>query len=320
MIKAGIAGAAGYTAGELIRILIHHPETELKYVQSESHKGKPVYSVHRDLLWSPLIFSDIDFSDIDVLFLCMGHGVAAEFLGTHNIPEQVKVIDLGNDFRLEKDAGEFVYGLPELSRDVIAKSRYIANPGCFATAIELGLLPLASINRLPEELTVFGVTGSTGAGQKPTEDTHFSNRCNNLSNYKVFTHQHLGEINETLAKAGAQNEYDMAFVPVRGCHTRGILVNTVIRTDITIEGITALYKAYYNAHPFVCVSDEPLYLKQVVNSNYCFIYLCKEGDRMLITSVIDNLLKGASGQAVQNMNLLFGLEETTGLRLKGNAF
>lgn len=320
MIKAGIAGAAGYTAGELIRILIHHPETELKYVQSESHKGKPVYSVHRDLLWSPLIFSDIDFSDIDVLFLCMGHGVSAEFLGAHNIPEQVKVIDLGNDFRLEKDAGEFVYGLPELSRDVIAKSRYIANPGCFATAIELGLLPLASINRLPEELTVSGVTGSTGAGQKPTEDTHFSNRCNNLSNYKVFTHQHLGEINETLAKAGAQNEYDMAFVPVRGCHTRGILVNTVIRTDITIEGITALYKAYYNAHPFVCVSDEPLYLKQVVNSNYCFIYLCKEGDRMLITSVIDNLLKGASGQAVQNMNLLFGLEETTGLRLKGNAF
>lgn len=320
MIKSGIAGAAGYTAGELIRILIHHPETELKYVQSESHKGKPVYSVHRDLLYSSLIFSDIDFSNIDVLFLCMGHGVAAEFLGTHNIPEQVKVIDLGNDFRLEKDAGEFVYGLPELSRDVIAKSRYIANPGCFATAIELGLLPLASINRLPEELTVFGVTGSTGAGQKPTEDTHFSNRCNNLSNYKVFTHQHLGEINETLAKAGAQNEYDMAFVPVRGCHTRGILVNTVIRTDITIEGITALYKAYYNAHPFVCVSDEPLYLKQVVNSNYCFIYLCKEGDRMLITSVIDNLLKGASGQAVQNMNLLFGLEETTGLRLKGNAF
>lgn len=320
MIKAGIAGAAGYTAGELIRILIHHPETELKYVQSESHKGKPVYSVHRDLLYSSLIFSDIDFSDIDVLFLCMGHGVSAEFLGAHNISEQVKVIDLGNDFRLEKDAGEFVYGLPELSRDVIAKSRYIANPGCFATAIELGLLPLASINRLPEELTVFGVTGSTGAGQKPTEDTHFSNRCNNLSNYKVFTHQHLGEINETLAKAGAQNEYDMAFVPVRGCHTRGILVNTVIRTDITIEGITAFYKAYYNAHPFVCVSDEPLYLKQVVNSNYCFIYLCKEGDRMLITSVIDNLLKGASGQAVQNMNLLFGLEETTGLRLKGNAF
>lgn len=320
MIKAGIAGAAGYTAGELIRILIHHPETELKYVQSESHKGKPVYSVHRDLLYSSLIFSDIDFSDIDVLFLCMGHGVSAEFLGAHNIPEQVKVIDLGNDFRLEKDAGEFVYGLPELSRDVIAKSRYIANPGCFATAIELGLLPLASINRLPEELTVFGVTGSTGAGQKPTEDTHFSNRCNNLSNYKVFTHQHLGEINETLAKAGAQNEYDMAFVPARGCHTRGILVNTVIRTDITVEGITALYKAYYNARPFVCVSDEPLYLKQVVNSNYCFIYLCKEGDRMLITSVIDNLLKGASGQAVQNMNLLFGLEETTGLRLKGNAF
>lgn len=319
-MRVGIAGGAGYTAGELIRILMNHPEAELKYIQSESHKGQPVYKVHRDLLYSPLVFSDIDFNDIDVLFLCMGHGVSAEFLNAHAIPQQVKVIDLGNDFRLEKDANGFVYGLPELSREVIANCQHIANPGCFATAIELGLLPLASINRLPEEMAVFGVTGSTGAGQKPTEDTHFSNRNNNLSNYKVFTHQHLGEINETLVRAGAKAPYDLAFVPVRGCHSRGILVNTVIRTDITIEGITALYRTFYHAHPFVCVSDESLYLKQVVNTNYCYINICKQGKQMLITSVIDNLLKGASGQAVQNMNLLFGLEETMGLRLKANAF
>lgn len=320
MIKIAIAGGAGYTAGELIRILINHPEAELKYVQSESHKGERVCKVHRDLLYSPLVFSEIDFGDIDVLFLCMGHGVSAEFMSTCTIPEKVRIIDLGNDFRLEKEARGFVYGLPELSRDVIAKSRTIANPGCFATAIELGLIPLASVNRLPEEISVFGITGSTGAGQKPTEDTHFSNRNNNLSNYKVFTHQHLGEIQETLVKAGARQPVDLAFVPVRGCHARGILINTVIRTDISPEGITALYKAYYNAHPFVCISDEPLYLKQVVNTNYCYIHICKQGEQTLITSVIDNLLKGASGQAVQNMNLLFGLEETTGLCLKANYF
>ncbi len=319
-MKVGIAGAAGYTAGELIRILIHHPQAELKYIQSESHKGEAVYKVHKDLLYSPLIFSDIDFSDIDVLFLCMGHGVSGEFLAIHDIPESVRIIDLGNDFRLQRDARGFVYGLPELSRETIQKSMHIANPGCFATAIELGLLPLASINRLPEEISVFGVTGSTGAGQKPTEDTHFSNRNNNLSNYKVFTHQHLGEINETLVKAGAKNPYDLAFIPVRGCHSRGIFVNTVIRTDISLEGMTALYKAYYNAHPFVVVSDEPLYLKQVVNTNYCYINICKQGEQVLITSVIDNLLKGASGQAVQNMNLLFGLEETEGLHLKAGYF
>lgn len=320
MIKAGIAGAAGYTAGELIRILSGHSGVVIQYIQSESHKGQPVYRVHRDLLYSPLVFSDIVFSDIDVLFLCMGHGFSSDFLAAHEIPEQVKIIDLGNDFRLEKDARGFVYGLPELAREQLAGCRGVANPGCFATAIELGLLPLASINRLPGEISVFGITGSTGAGQKPTEDTHFSNRCNNLSNYKVFTHQHLHEIRETLARAGAKQPYDLAFVPVRGCHTRGILVNTVIRTDITLEGMTALYKAYYHAHPFVWVSDEPLYLKQVVNTNYCYINICKQGEQMLITSVIDNLLKGASGQAVQNMNLLFGLEETMGLQLKANYF
>lgn len=319
-MKIAIAGGAGYTAGELIRLLINHPEAELKYIQSESHKGEPVYKVHADLLHSQLVFSDIDFSDIDVLFLCMGHGVSAQFLDTHPLPASVKVIDLGNDFRLAKDAGKFVYGLPELSRDVIVNSGYIANPGCFATSIELGLLPLASANKLPDDISVFGVTGSTGAGQKPTTDTHFSNRNDNLSNYKVFTHQHLGEIGETLVKAGAMNHFDIAFVPVRGCHARGIISDIVIRTDMSADEITALYKKYYNGHPFVCVSDEPLYMKQVVNTNYCYINICKQGNKVLITSVIDNLLKGASGQAVQNMNLMFGLEETVGLRLKANYF
>lgn len=319
-MKVGIAGAAGYTAGELIRILIHHPHAELKYIQSESHKGEAVCKVHRDLLYSPLIFSDIDFSDIDVLFLCMGHGASSGFLSTHDIPEQVKIIDLSNDFRLQKDSGGFVYGLPELFRETIKGSRHIANPGCFATAIELGLLPIASINRLPEEITVFGITGSTGAGQKPSEETHFSNRNNNLSNYKIFTHQHLDEIHETLAKAGARNFHDMAFVPVRGCHSRGIFINTVLRTDISPERMTALYKEYYNSHPFTVVSDEPLYLKQAVNTNYCYINICRHGRQVLVTSVIDNLLKGASGQAVQNMNLMSGLEETEGLHLKAVYF
>lgn len=319
-MKIAIAGGAGYTAGELIRLLMNHPEAELKYIQSESHKGESVYKVHGDLLHSQLVFSDIDFSDIDVLFLCMGHGVSAQFLDSHPLPASVKVIDLGNDFRLAKDAGKFVYGLPELSRDVIVNSKYIANPGCFATSIELGLLPLAAANKLPDDISVFGVTGSTGAGQKPTTDTHFSNRNNNLSNYKVFNHQHLGEINETLLKAGAANRFDIAFVPVRGCHSRGIISDIVFRTDMGVDEITALYKKYYNGHPFVCVSDEPLYMKQVVNTNYCYINICKQGNKALITSVIDNLLKGASGQAVQNMNLIFGLEETMGLRLKANYF
>ena len=313
MIKIGIAGGAGYTAGELIRILVNHPQAEIKYIQSESHAGELVSKVHGDLLYLPLTFSAIDFSAIDVLFMCMGHGVSAEFLGKYAVPQRVKIIDLGNDFRLAADANGFVYGLPELARDVIVQSQYIANPGCFATAIELGLLPLAASDRLPAEITVFGVTGSTGAGQKPTTDTHFSNRCNNLSNYKVFTHQHLAEIKETLQRAGAKNPFDLAFVPVRGCHTRGIIINTVLRSDDSKAKWVDLYKSYYQSHPFVCISDEPLYLKQVVNTNYCFIHITQQDRKILITSVIDNLLKGASGQAVQNMNLMFGFDEAEGL-------
>lgn len=320
MIRVAIAGGAGYTAGELIRILVNHPQAEIRYVYSESHAGRPVASVHQDLLYVPLVFSEIDFRDIDILFLCMGHGMSEGFLSAHDIPAAVKIIDLGNDFRLKRNAHDFVYGLPELSRETIKHSSRVANPGCFATAIELGLLPLAAAGMLPCSLSVFGVTGSTGAGQKPTGDTHFSNRCNNLSNYKVFTHQHLGEIRETLQEAGGGSTDDLAFVPVRGCHTRGIIVDTLLRMHGSQEQLTEMYREYYAGHPFVCISGEPLYLKQVVNTNYCFIHITQQGTHILITSVIDNLLKGASGQAVQNMNLMCGLEETAGLKLKAAYF
>ncbi len=320
MIRVGIAGGAGYTAGELLRLLINHPSVEIKYIQSESHKGEPVSSVHTDLLYSQLVFSDIDFEDIDVLYICMGHGNSAKFLAENPMPESVKIIDLSNDFRLKADAGEFVYGAPELNREQIRKARCVANPGCFATSINLALLPLAAAGLLPEDVTVTGITGSTGAGQKPTPDTHFSNRNANLSNYKVFTHQHLGEIGETVVAVGGSEQTDIAFVPVRGCHARGIMSDVVVRVDEDLEQLYDIYKKYYAEHPFVCVSDKPVYMKQVVNTNYCFLSLQKSGRKLLITSVVDNLLKGASGQAVQNMNLMFGLPEDEGLRLKASYF
>ena len=320
MIRVAIAGGAGYTAGELIRILINHPSAELKYIQSSSHAGEPIHSVHSDLLYSDLCFSDIDFTDIDVLFICMGHGNSAKFLEENPVPANVKIIDLSNDFRLKADAGEFVYGAPELNREKIRAARCVANPGCFATSINLALLPLAAVGILPEDVTVTGITGSTGAGQKPTNDTHFSNRSANLSNYKVFTHQHLGEIGETVVAAGGAPTTDIAFVPVRGCHTRGIMSDVVVRLDEDLEKITEIFKTYYASHPFVCVSDKPVYMKQVVNTNYCFLSLQKSDRKLLITAVIDNLTKGASGQAVQNMNLMFGLDEMEGLRLKANYF
>ena len=320
MIKVAIAGGAGYTAGELIRILINHPAAELKYIQSSSHDGEPIWSVHSDMLYCPLTFSAIDFNDIDVLFICMGHGNSAKFLEENLVPESVKIIDLSNDFRLKADAGEFVYGAPELNREKIRSARCVANPGCFATSINLALIPLAAAGILPEEVTVTGITGATGAGQKPTNDTHFSNRSANLSNYKVFTHQHLGEIGETVVAAGGKEATDIAFVPVRGCHTRGIMSDVVVRLDEDLDKITEIFKTYYAAHPFVCVSDKPVYMKQVVNTNYCFLSLQKVGRKLLITAVIDNLTKGASGQAVQNMNLMFGLDEMEGLRLKANYF
>lgn len=320
MIRVAIAGGAGYTAGELVRLLVNHPAVELKYIQSGSHDGEPISSVHSDLIYSDLKFSNIDFEDIDVLFICMGHGNSAKFLAENPVPTTVKIIDLSNDFRLKADAGEFVYGAPELNREQIKACRCVANPGCFATSINLALMPLAAAGILPEEVTVTGITGSTGAGQKPTQDTHFSNRNSNLSNYKVFTHQHLGEIGETVVAAGGSEATDIAFVPVRGCHTRGIMSDVVVRLDEDLDTITKIFKDFYAAHPFVCVSDKPVYMKQVVNTNYCFLSLQKEGRKLLITSVVDNLLKGASGQAVQNMNLMFGLDEMEGLRLKANYF
>ena len=320
MIRVGIAGGAGYTAGELLRLLVNHPSVEIKYIQSESHKGEPISSVHSDLLYSDLTFSDINFEDIDVLYICMGHGNSAKFLAENPMPESVKIIDLSNDFRLKADAGEFVYGAPELNREQIRSARCVANPGCFATSINLALLPLAAAGLLPEDVTVTGITGSTGAGQKPTPDTHFSNRNANLSNYKVFTHQHLGEIGETVVAAGGSEQTDIAFVPVRGCHARGIMSDVVVRVDADLEQIYDIYNKYYAEHPFVCVSAKPVYMKQVVNTNYCFLSLQKEGRKLLITSVVDNLLKGASGQAVQNMNLMFGLPEDEGLRLKASYF
>ncbi|MBQ8545019.1 MAG: N-acetyl-gamma-glutamyl-phosphate reductase [Alistipes sp.] len=320
MIKVAIAGGAGYTAGELIRLLVNHSAVELKYIQSSSHDGEPIYSVHTDLIYSDLKFSAIDFEDIDVLFICMGHGNSAKFLAENPVPQSVKIIDLSNDFRLKADAGEFVYGAPELNREQIKGCRCVANPGCFATSINLALIPLAAAGILPEEVTVTGITGSTGAGQKPTNDTHFSNRTANLSNYKVFTHQHLGEIGETVVAAGGSEATDIAFVPVRGCHSRGIISDVVVRVDEPLEKIVEIFKSYYAEHPFVCVSDKPVYMKQVVNTNYCFLSLQKEGRKLLITSVVDNLLKGASGQAVQNMNLMFGLDEMEGLKLKASYF
>ena len=320
MIRVAIAGGAGYTAGELIRLLINHSAVELKYIQSSSHDGEPIHSVHTDLIYSDLKFSNIDFDDIDVLYICMGHGNSAKFLAENHVPETVKIIDLSNDFRLKADAGEFVYGAPELNREQIKACRCVANPGCFATSINLALIPLAAAGILPEEVTVTGITGSTGAGQKPTNDTHFSNRTANLSNYKVFTHQHLGEIGETVVAAGGSEATDIAFVPVRGCHSRGIISDVVVRVDEPLEKVVEIFKSYYAEHPFVCVSDKPVYMKQVVNTNYCFLSLQKEGRKLLITSVVDNLLKGASGQAVQNMNLMFGLDEMEGLRLKASYF
>ncbi|MDR1414887.1 MAG: N-acetyl-gamma-glutamyl-phosphate reductase [Odoribacteraceae bacterium] len=316
----GIIGAAGYTAGELIRVLLHHPGAELRYLQSESHEGQPIGSVHTDLVYEERVFSRVDLRDVDLLFLCAGHGHATRFMQENAIPDHTRVIDLGNDFRLARDAGEFVYGLPELNREAIRHARRVANPGCFATAIELSLLPLAASGMLGGAISVFGVTGSTGSGQQPTAETHFSHRVQNLSNYKVFTHQHLAEIDETLRHAGCVAGADIAFVPTRGAHARGIIANTVLRGDTPLEQLLEIYRAHYRHHPYTVVCDAPIHMKQVVNTNYCFLHVDKEGDKILVTAVIDNLLKGASGQAVQNMNLMLGLDETAGLSLKASYF
>jgi N-acetyl-gamma-glutamyl-phosphate reductase len=321
LIKIGIVGGAGYTAGELIRILLYHPNADLKYVQSSSNNGKQVSSVHRDLLGeTDLLFSDIDTEQVDLLFLCSGHGKSVEYLSNHFLPEKVKVIDLSHDFRLKRAGNTFVYGLPELNRNAIQSATRIANPGCFATGIELAILPLAAAGLLHDDIHVNAITGSTGAGQEPTKTSHFSWRDNNLSVYKAFEHQHLGEICESLKQAQPGFNNNVHFIPVRGNHTRGIFATVYTRNEGTLAAAYRLYADYYQSHTFVHVTAENPDLKQVVNTNKCLLYLEKHGDQLMIISCIDNLLKGASGQAVQNMNLMFGLDEGCGLNLKASAF
>ena len=319
-ISIGIVGGAGYTAGELIRILLYHPNAELKFVQSSSNNGQQVCSVHKDLLGeTDMLFSDIDVNQVDLLFLCSGHGKSLEYMAG-NLPGQVKVIDLSHDFRLKRDGNDFVYGLPELNKKEIQSASRIANPGCFATGIQLGILPLAAAGLIRDDLHVNAITGSTGAGQAPSSTSHFSWRDNNLSVYKAFEHQHLGEINQSLKQTQPDFTHTVQFIPVRGNHTRGIFTIIYTRFEGTLADACQLYANYYKAHPFVILTDENPDLKQVVNTNKCLLYLEKHGNQLMIISCIDNLLKGASGQAVQNMNLLFGLDEKTGLNLKATAF
>jgi N-acetyl-gamma-glutamyl-phosphate reductase len=319
-IKVGIIGGAGYTGGELLRILINHPYTELVFVNSQSQAGKPVYSTHTDLLGdTELLFTDkLPFESVDVIFLCSGHGQSLKFLAENNIPPSVKIIDLSTDYRDESNG--FIYGLPELNRERIISSNKIANPGCFATSIQLALLPLAANNLLKSEVHVSAVTGSTGAGQSLSTSTHFSWRSNNISIYKAFTHQHLAEIGQSLKQLQNGFEKEINFIPYRGNFTRGIMANVYLDYDGTQEEADAIFEEYYVEHPFCTISKSPIDLKQVINTNKCLLEIQKHGNKLLITSIIDNLVKGASGQAVQNMNIAFGLPETTGLNLKSVGF
>lgn len=321
MISVGIIGGAGYTAGELIRILLHHPEARLVSVMSGSHAGKPVYEAHPDLRGeTELHFSATLTEDLDVIFLCSGHGKSKQVLEEVTIPASTKIIDLSADFRLSDSSHDFVYGLPELNRDEIKSSQNIANPGCFATCIQLSLLPLAFDGLLNEDIHVSAITGSTGAGQNPSSTTHFSWRSNNVSVYKAFTHQHLGEITQSLKKLQTNFDQSVQFIPMRGAFTRGILAACYIKSDTRLDQVKELYKEYYSEHPFVHISETEVDVKQVVNTNKAILYITKENDQILVIGVIDNLVKGASGQAIQNMNLMFGIDETTGLHLKPSAF
>ena len=321
MISIGIIGGAGYTAGELLRILLHHPEAQIAFVHSSSHAGKALHEVHDDLLGeTELAFTAEVQREVDLLFFCAGHGLTKPFLEKHAFSENVRVIDLSSDFRMASPAHDFVYGLPELNREAIRSARHIANPGCFATCIQLALLPLAAVGALRDEVHVHAITGSTGAGQKPVDTTHFSWRNNNLSVYKAFEHQHLDEIGQSLRQLQPDFAHSLNFIPLRGDFTRGIFTSVYLNTDLNQQDAIALFEAYYRTHPFVHISPANPHLKQVVNTNKAILHLEKHGDKLLIISMIDNLLKGASGQAVQNMNLLFALPEETGLRLKAGYF
>ncbi len=322
MIKVGIIGGAGYTAGELIRLLINHPEAEITFVNSQSNAGHKISDVHGGLLGD----TDLEFTDqlpldtIDVLFFCMGHGDTRRFLESHTLPEGLKVIDLSMDYRLKDESHDFVYGLPELNRRATCSAQHVANPGCFATAIQLALLPLAKHLMLNDDVMVTAITGSTGAGVKPQATSHFSWRDNNLSVYKAFQHQHVPEIKQSILQLQQSFDHEIDFIPVRGDFPRGIFAMVTVKTKMEIEELYRIFTDYYEDDSFTHVVRENIDLKQVVNTNKCLLHLEKHGDKLLIISCIDNLLKGASGTAVHNMNLMFNLEEKVGLQLKPSAF
>ena len=320
MIKVGIIGGAGYTAGELLRLLVNHPEVEISFIHSTSNAGNPVASVHTNLYGACdlCVRGESEWEAIDALFICSAHGQSGKFLAENELPEQLRIIDLAQDFRDESNG--FVYGLPELNRERTRGAKRVANPGCFATAIQLALLPLAAKGLLSEEVHITAITGSTGAGVKPSTTTHFSWRASNISTYKSFEHQHLKEIGRNIHLLQPSFDKDLNFVPLRGDFTRGILASVYTDCPLTAEEAVALYNDYYADAAFTFTSEQNIDLKQVVNSNKALVHVEKHGSKLHIVTVIDNLLKGASGQAVQNMNLMFGLDEKCGLRLKGSAF
>ena len=320
-MKIGILGAAGYTGGELIRLLLNHPEAEIVFANSESNAGNLVSDVHEGLIGdTDLRFTDaMPFDEVDVVFFCFGHGKSEAFLKEHTIPANVKIIDLAQDFRI-KGEHDYVYGLPELNKAEIAKALHVANPGCFATCIQLALLPAAKLGLLTEDVVVNAITGSTGAGQKPAATTHFSWRNNNLSIYKAFKHQHIAEIRQSLAQAQGNLDAAIDFIPYRGDFARGIFATSIIRTQATGSDVIAAYKDFYKDAAFTHYCENAIDLKQVVNTNKCLVHVDDFDGKILVTSAIDNLLKGAVGQAVQNMNMMFGIDECAGLKLKASAF
>lgn len=321
MIRVGILGAAGYTGGELLRLLLNHPEAEIAFANSESNAGNLVSDVHEGLIGdTELQFTDeMPFDKVDVVFFCFGHGKSEQFLKEHSIPANVKIIDLAQDFRI-KGTHDYVYGLPEINKSDIQQAQHVANPGCFATCIQLALLPAAHLNLLKEDISVNAITGSTGAGQKPAATTHFSWRTGNLSIYKAFSHQHIAEISQSLRQVQGYLDASIDFIPYRGDFARGIFCTSVIKTKAPANDIVAAYKEFYQDAAFTHYSDKAIDLKQVVNTNKALVHVDGFDGKVLITSCIDNLLKGAVGQAVQNMNLMFGIDERAGLRLKASAF
>jgi N-acetyl-gamma-glutamyl-phosphate reductase len=325
MLTVGIIGGAGYTAGELIRLLLNHTKTNINFVYSTSNAGNKIYQIHQDLIGSTeMIFTNEVNANVDVLFLCLGHGNSTAFLQKHSFSDTTRIIDLSNDFRLTADKNfegkEFVYGLPELQKEKIKRANYIANPGCFATALQLAILPLAANGLLQSDVHVNAVTGATGAGTSLSKTTHFTWRDNNFTHYKAFNHQHLGEIHQTVQQLQTNFNAEINFLPNRGNFSRGIFATTYTKFEGNIETATEMYQAYYKDAAFTFVSENDVHMKQVVNTNKCVLHLAKHGNKLLITSTLDNLLKGASGQAIQNMNLMFGLEECSGLNLKANYF